>query len=88
MLKERILSLDTRGAAPTQAHVREMANILLVKRGSTPIQTVGEKWVYNFTQRYLELKARFSRRYNYQRAEQEDLKIIRAWFDLVQATIQ
>ena len=83
ILQQRILSLDSRGAAPTQAHVREMANILLAKRGSTPIQTVGEKWVYNFTQRRPELKARFSRRYNYQRAEQEDPKIIRAWFNLV-----
>jgi hypothetical protein len=88
LLQQRILSLDLRGAAPTQAHVREMANILLTKRGSTPIQTVGEKWVYNFIQRHPELRSRFSRRYDYQRAQQEDPKIIQEWFNTIQATIQ
>jgi helix-turn-helix, Psq domain. len=68
-LKQRILSLDLRRAAPTRSHVREMANLLLAKRGSTTIQTVGEKWVYNYTQRYPELISRFSRRYDYRRAE-------------------
>jgi hypothetical protein len=71
-LKQRILSLDLRGAAPTPGHVREMANLLLAKRGSIPIQTVGEKWVYNYTQRHPELTSRFSRRYDYRRAQQED----------------
>lgn len=42
-----ILSLDQRGAGPRLSYVREMANILLAKRGTAPIQTVGEKWVYN-----------------------------------------
>jgi hypothetical protein len=65
-----------------------MANLLLVNRGSTPIQTVGEKWVYNYIQRRPELKSRFSRRYDYQRALQEDPKISQEWFDLVQITIQ
>lgn len=35
--------MDLRGAAPRPATAREMANLLLVKRGSTLIQTVGEK---------------------------------------------
>jgi hypothetical protein len=87
-LKQRILSLDLRGSAPTQGHVREMANLLLAKRGSTPIQTVGEKWVYNYTQRHPELASRFSRRYDYRRAEQADPKIVQAWFNTVQALIQ
>ena len=55
LLQQRILSLDIRVAGPTQAHVREMANVLLAKHSSTPIQTVGEKWVYNFTQHHPEL---------------------------------
>jgi hypothetical protein len=38
-----ILSMDQRGAAPRPSHVREMANILLAKRGTTPIQAVGDK---------------------------------------------
>jgi hypothetical protein len=65
-----------------------MANLLLAKRGSISIQTVGEKWAYNFIQRHPELKSRFSRRYDYQRALQEDPKIIQEWFNLVQTTIQ
>ncbi|KAJ5613809.1 hypothetical protein N7528_007463, partial [Penicillium herquei] len=40
-LKQRIISLNIRGATPTQAHIREMANMLLAKCGSIPIQTVG-----------------------------------------------
>ena len=63
-----------------------MANILLAKRGTTPIQTVGENWAYNFTQRRNELKTRFSRRYNYQRAKCEDPKILSEWFNRVQVT--
>lgn len=88
LLQQRILLLDIRGAAPTQAHVREMANILLAKRGSTPIQTVSEKWVYNFTQRHPELRSHLSWWYDYQRAQQEDPKIIQEWFNTLQAMIQ
>jgi hypothetical protein len=82
-----ILSMDQRGAAPRPSHVREMANILLAQRGSTPTQTVGEKWVYNFINRHDEIKTRFSRRYNHQRAKCEDPKIILEWFNRVQITI-
>ena len=32
-----VISIDSRGAAPRQSHVREMANILLAERRSTPI---------------------------------------------------
>ncbi|ODM16160.1 hypothetical protein SI65_08594 [Aspergillus cristatus] len=64
-----------------------MANLLLAKRGSTTIETVGEKWVYNFTQRHPQLKSRFSQRYDYQRAKQEDSKVIQKWFDTIQRTI-
>ena len=51
-------------------------NILLAQRGSTAIKTVGEKWVYNFLNLHDEIKARFSTRYNYQRAEFKGTKII------------
>ena len=81
------LSLDRRGAAPRPAHVREMADILLSKRGYTTTITVGDKWVYNFIKRHDQLKSRFSRRYNYQRAKCEDPKVIREWFNRVQITI-
>ncbi|OOO08734.1 Isopropylmalate dehydrogenase-like domain [Aspergillus oryzae] len=79
---------DQRGAPPRPAHVREMANILLLKRGfsDTPT-TVGENWVYTFIKRREELKTQFSRRYNYQRAKCEDPKLLREWFERVQITI-
>lgn len=82
-----ILSMDQRGAAPRPSHVQEMANILLAQRGLTPTQTVGEKWVYNFIKRHDQIKTRFSRRYNHQRAKCEDPKIIQEWFNRVQITI-
>ncbi|GMG14126.1 unnamed protein product [Aspergillus oryzae] len=82
-----ILSLDQRGAAPRHTHVREMANILLAKRGDPIPTTVGQKWAHNLVQRRDELKSRFSRRYNYQRAKCEDPKLLREWFERVQITI-
>ncbi|OQD91366.1 hypothetical protein PENVUL_c284G00185, partial [Penicillium vulpinum] len=86
-LRKWILSMDSRGAAPRPATVREMANLLLQQRGITPALSVGENWVTNFIKRYPDLSSRFSRRYNYERAKCEDPKIICEWFDLVQKTI-
>jgi hypothetical protein len=67
--------------------VREMANLLLIHRGTTPVLSVGNNWVTNFVKRHPDLISRFSRRYNYERAKCEDPKIIREWFNLVQKTI-
>ena len=50
-------------------------------------QQVGENWVYNLVQRRSELKSRYSRRYNYERAKCEDPKIIEEYFDRVQEAI-
>ena len=86
-LLQWILSMDKRGAPPRPAVVREMANLLLAKRGETPIQTVGECWVTNYIKRHDEIKTKFSRRYDHQRAQCEDPKIIQAWFDCVQQSI-
>jgi hypothetical protein len=86
-LQKWILSLDDCGASPQPTTVREVANLLLAARGSTPVQTVGEKWAYNYVQRSPELSTRFSRRYNHERAKCEDPKDIAEWFNLVQKTI-
>lgn len=86
-LVQWILSLDRRGAPPRPSHIREMANILLAARGTTPIQTVSANWASKFIQRRNELKTRWNRRYDYQRAKCEDPKVIREWFDRVQITI-
>ncbi|OQD75008.1 hypothetical protein PENANT_c160G06905 [Penicillium antarcticum] len=86
-LQKWILSLDSRGAAPRPSIVREMADLLLAARGSTPPLTVGQNWVTNSVKRHPELSSRFSRRYDYRRAKYEDPKIMIEWFNLVQKTI-
>jgi hypothetical protein len=86
-LEKWILDMDARGAAPRPSMVADMANLLLAKRGETPIQTVGVNWTTTFVKRHPNLSSRYSKRYNYERAKNEDPKIIQAWFDLVQRTI-
>ena len=63
-LLQWILSMDSRGAAPSPA-VREKTNILLAQRGQIPLETDGQKWAYNLTQRQPEIKGRHSCRYDY-----------------------
>jgi hypothetical protein len=60
-----------------------MANQLLRVRDAPP---VGKLWAHNFVQRKKELKMRWSRRYDYQRAKCEDPKVIGDWFALVRNT--
>ncbi|OOQ89515.1 hypothetical protein PEBR_07950 [Penicillium brasilianum] len=86
-LTEWIISMDSRGAAPRPATVGEMANILLAARGSNPPPTVGVNWPSSFIKRRDELRSRFSRRYDYQRALDEDPKSIRQWFATIQSVI-
>ena len=86
-LRKWILSMDSRGVAPRPTTVREMADLLLAARGSTPPLSVGKNWVTEFVKRHSDLSSRFSRRYDYQRAKCEDPKIISEWFSLVQKTI-
>jgi hypothetical protein len=87
-LHEWIISLDDRGAAPRPNIVREVANILLKSRGSTPPITVGKNWVENFVRRYPDLSTRFSRSYDYRRVLYEDKGTIRTWFNFVKSTIE
>jgi hypothetical protein len=79
--------MDDRGTAPRHSMVREMANLLLARRGTTPVKTVGDKWVHNFIKRTPELQARFSRPYDYQRAKQEDPRVIQGWFTTIKAIV-
>jgi hypothetical protein len=75
-----ILDLDTRGFPPRLADVGDMANILLAERDAG---RVGKHWASNFVKRQPELKTRFNRAYDYQRALCEDPEKIGAWFRLV-----
>ncbi|KAF5715316.1 hypothetical protein FMUND_6914 [Fusarium mundagurra] len=79
-----ILDLDSRGFPPRLRGVEEMTNRLLADRDASP---VGKRWAMNFVKRHQELKTRFFRKYDYQRAKCEDPNIIRNWFRLVENTI-
>jgi hypothetical protein len=82
--------MDTRGISPTQALVQEMAELLLAERvqvASAVRPKIGQHWVYRFLKRHSELKSRYNRKYDYQRAKCEDPAVIRAWFLLVRNTI-
>ncbi|CEJ56112.1 hypothetical protein PMG11_02335 [Penicillium brasilianum] len=67
--------------------VREIANILLTARGTTPPLTVGVNWASTFVNRRDKLQSRYSKRYDYQRALNEDPKVIREWFLTVQRVV-
>ncbi|KAM5529098.1 transposase [Fusarium oxysporum f. sp. phaseoli] len=61
-----------------------MTKRLLADRDASP---VGKPWAINFIKRQPDLRTRFQRRYDYQRAKCEDPTIIRHWFRLVQNII-
>jgi hypothetical protein len=84
IIAQYILDLDSRGFPPRHRDVEEMANRLLADRDASPVD---KRWAINFVKRQPDLKTRFQRRYDYQRARCEDLTIIRNWFRLVQNII-
>ena len=82
--------MDIYRILPTQALVREIAKILLTERvrdALTIPPKIGQYQVYRFIKRHPELKSRYNRKYDYQRAKYKDPEIIRAWFLLVRNTI-
>lgn len=62
----------------------EMANIFLAAHRITSPPTAGVNWLSNFIKRRDELRTRFSRRYEYKRALNEDPKSLREWFATVE----
>jgi hypothetical protein len=84
IIVEYALDLDSRSFPPRLRDVEDMANRLLADRDAPP---VGKRWASNFVKRQPELKTRFTRRYDYQRAQCEDPNIIWGWFQLVRNTI-
>jgi hypothetical protein len=81
VIVRNILDMDTRGFAPRLAGVEDMANFILESRGG---RRVGQLWAHRFVQRRPELKTRFNRVYDFQRALCEDPELIGAWFRLVE----
>ena len=76
-----ILDLDTRGFAPRLGGVEDMANYILESHRG---RHVGKNWAQRFVQQCPELKTRFNRVYDFQRALCEDPELIGAWFRLVE----
>ena len=70
----RILEESDRGLPSSKADVRDMADKLLRERGG---DAVGKNWVDRFIERTPELRTRWSRPYDHQRAVCEDPAIIR-----------
>lgn len=81
VISQYILDLDTRGFPPNLGDVEDMANLILASRGKG---RVGKLWAHRFVKRRSELKTRFSRVYDFQRALCEDSDAIGAWFRLVE----
>ncbi|OHW89500.1 putative transposase, partial [Colletotrichum incanum] len=84
VILERVIDLINRGFPPRQEDVRDMADRLLSQRDAT---RVGPRWAEHFVRRQPQLKMRFQRRIDYQRALAEDPTIIQGWFTLVRNTI-
>jgi hypothetical protein len=80
VLIQEILDLYSRGFPPRLSGVADMADKLRMTRGAS---RVGPRWASNFVKRHPELRTRFTRKYDYQRAKCEDPAIIQGWFDLV-----
>ena len=57
-----IIELDARSFPPRLRGVEDMANHLLRVQDAPP---VGKLWAHNFVKRQLELRTRYSRRYDY-----------------------
>ena len=75
-----VVELYTRAFPPRLGDVEDMANQLRRARNAPP---VGKRWAHNFVKRQDDLRTRYTRRYDYQRAKCEDPKVISEWFALV-----
>jgi hypothetical protein len=69
IIVQYILDLDSRGFPPRHRSVEEMANRLLTNRDASPVV---KRWAINLVKRQPDLKTRFQRRHDYQRARCED----------------
>ena len=76
-----VFDRDSRGFSPRLANVEDIANYLLEARKG---KRVGKNWAQRFVSRRPELKTRFNRVYDFQRALYEDPELISAWFRLVE----
>ena len=74
-LVEWLLSLDKQGGSSWPSEVRNMANIMLSKRGHSTFE-VGINWASSFDKRHESLRSQFAKRNNYERARKEEHEVI------------
>lgn len=65
-----------------------MAHILLRGRLQDSTTGLGVNWAYKSIKRHEELQTQYNKRITYQRAKQEDPRVIQEWFESVYAVIQ
>ena len=89
-LSSWILDMDRRGLPLQLSTVHHLAQYLLSARLNTPSNsiTIGGHWVNRYIQRHPELKSKYTRKYDYQRAKCENSELIKAWFKCVKETIE
>lgn len=75
-LLKQLLDADKRGFSIRPEFLRGMAEILLRNRRQDSTASLGINWSYKFVKRHPELHTRYTRRITYQRAKQEDPKVI------------
>jgi hypothetical protein len=80
VLAKRLLDADKRGFSIRPQYLRGMAHILLSERTQDPTAIIGINWAYKFVKRHPALHTRYNRRITYQRAKQEDPRVIKPWF--------
>ena len=88
LIVKKILYLSKQGFPPQRAVVQDIANTMLRSKQPSSPQRVGTNWVTKFVKRYPELSSVYNRKFDYQRAECEDPKLISLWFKLVGDTIE
>ena len=73
LLTEWILDLASRGFLPRKWIVEDTANIILLLKNK---KLVGKKWFQRYIERTPEVQIAQSKKYDYQRAKQEDPEVI------------
>lgn len=87
-LIKKILDADKRGFPIRPEFLRGMAEILLRERLHDSKATLGINWASTFIKRHPEVRTRYNRRISYQRAKQEDPRVINQWLNIVYEAIQ
>ena len=77
-----ILHMNKRGLPLHLPIARRLAQLLVSAR--LPSTTIGENWVNRYVKRHPELKSKYTRKYDYQRAKCEDkeatIRSVYTWF--------